>query len=143
MQNLLPASECDGHKIYGPDMYEFQRVVNLRRRMYIFSGMDEQCLFARSQAHRQHWVHIEFYAPCVSSYSCLFEQGKLAEAMEWQRKANIVTETLYHYNFMSGMFEVMRLLRFDCGPCACRFSLVLKIGKITGDLQAIAFDQLT
>ncbi|MDY0091084.1 MAG: dihydrodipicolinate synthase family protein [Candidatus Vecturithrix sp.] len=147
MQNLLPLPNVMGTKYTGPDMYEFQRVVNLRREnWYIFSGMDEQCLFARmSGATGSIGSTLNFMPRVYRHIHACFEQGKLAEAMEWQRKANIVTETLYHYNFMSGMFEVMRLLGFDCGALRLPdFPLAAEDReKLQGDLQAIAFDQLT
>lgn len=147
MQNLLPLPNVMGTKYTGPNMYEFQQVVNLRREnWYIFSGMDEQCLFARmSGAAGSIGSTMNFMPGVYRRIHACFEQGKLAEAMEWQQKANIVTETLYHYNFMSGMFEVMRLLGFDCGSLRLPdFPLPAEVReKLQGDLQAVAFEQLT
>ncbi|RQW06369.1 hypothetical protein EH223_02410 [candidate division KSB1 bacterium] len=148
MQNLLfTLPNVMGTKYTGPDMYEFQQVVNLRREnWYIFSGMDEQCLFARmSGATGSIGSTMNFMPGAYRKIHACFEQGKLAEAMEWQQKANKVTETLQTYRFMSGMTEVMRLLGFDCGSLRLPdFPLSAEDReKLRGDLQAIAFDQLT
>ena len=147
IQNLLPLPNVMGTKYTGPNMYEFQQVVNLRREnWFIFSGMDEQCLFARmSGATGSIGSTMNFMPGVYRKIHACFEQGQLAEAMEWQQKANIVTETLYKYNFMSGMIEVIRLLGFDCGALRLPDFPLPAEGreKLQGDLQAVAFDQLT
>lgn len=147
MRNLLSIPNVMGTKYTGPDMYEFQQIVNLREEnWYIFSGMDEQCLFARMSGASGSIGSTPNFMPGVyrKIHDC-FEQGKLAEAMEWQKKGNKVIETLYKYNFMSAMAETMHILGFDCG----RLRLPLfplpedQRDAVRADLQAIGFEQLT
>ncbi len=146
MQNLLALPSVAGTKYTGPDMYEFQQVVNLRQEnWYIFSGMDEQCLFARmSGASGSIGSTLNFMPGVYRKIHACFEQGKLAEAMEWQQKANKVTETLQTYNFMSGMTEAMRLLGFDCGsPRLPAFPVTEEQREaLKADLQAVGFAEL-
>lgn len=146
MQNLLAIPNVAGTKYTGPDMYEFQQVVNLRQEnWYIFSGMDEQCLFARmSGAAGCIGSTMNFMPGVYRKIHACFERGELAEAMQWQQKANRVTEILQTYNFMSGMTEVMRLLGFDCGSVRLpTFPLSEKNREqLRADLQTVEFNQL-
>jgi N-acetylneuraminate lyase len=146
MQNLLTLPNVMGTKYTGPNMYEFQQVVNLRQEnWYIFSGMDEQCLFARmSGASGNIGSTLNFMPGVYRKIHACFEQGKLAEAMEWQQKANKVIEILNEYTFMSGMTEVMRLLGFDCGsPRLPAFPLTEDQREaLKADLQTVGFAEL-
>ncbi|PIE35038.1 hypothetical protein CSA56_05790 [candidate division KSB3 bacterium] len=147
MQNLLSIPNVMGTKYTGPNMYEFQQVVNLHEKnWYIFSGMDEQCLFARMSGSAGNIGSTLNYIPGVyrKIHAC-FENGELAEAMQWQQKANQVTEILQGYQFMSGMAEAMRLLGFDCGVLRLPlFPLVEEQREmLQGDLQAAGFFDLT
>ncbi len=147
MQNLLALPNVMGTKYTGPNMYEFQQVVNLRRENWsIFSGMDEQCLFARMSGASGSIGSTLNFMPGVyrKIYAC-FEQGELAEAMKWQQKANKVTEILQAYKFMRGMTEAMRLLGFDCGsPRLPAFPLAEEQREaLEADLQAVGFADLT
>jgi N-acetylneuraminate lyase len=146
MQRLQTVPSVMGTKYTGPDMYELQQVVNLsKENWHIFSGMDEQCVFARMSGASGSIGSTMNFMPGVyrQIHSC-FERGELAEAMQWQRKANKVTELLQTYNFMSGMTEVMRLLGFDCGSLRLpAFPLAEEYReKLRKDLQAVEFDQL-
>lgn len=146
MRNLLPIPNVLGTKYTGPNMYEFQQVVNLcQKNWYIFSGMDEQCLFARMSGAAGSIGSTQNIMPGVyrKIYAC-FENGELAEAMEWQKKANTVTETLYKYNFMTGMTEAMRLLGFDCGTLRLPLFPLAEEQReaLKADLQAAGFFEL-
>jgi N-acetylneuraminate lyase len=146
MQNLLSTPNVMGTKYTGPDMYEFQQVANLREEdWYIFSGMDEQCLFARMSGATGSIGSSQNFMPGVyrKIYAC-FENGELAEAMEWQKKGNKVIETMYKYNFMSGMTEAMRVLGFDCGSLRLPLSPLAEGQRevLMADLQALGFAEL-
>ncbi len=146
MRNLLSTPNVMGTKYTGPNMYEFQQVVNLREeRWYILSGMDEQCLFARmSGASGSIGSTLNIMPGVYRKIHACFENGELAEAMEWQKKANIVTETLYKYNFMTGMTEAMRLLGFDCGSLRLPLFPLAEEQRdaLAADLQAVGFAEL-
>ncbi|PID56133.1 hypothetical protein CSB45_12930 [candidate division KSB3 bacterium] len=117
MRNLQQFPNVMGTKYTGPDMYEFQQVVNLgEENWYIFSGMDEQCLFARmSGASGNIGSTVNCIPGVYHKLQRCFEEGQLADAMAWQLKANAFTQLVQSYGFMSGMTEVMRILGFDCG----------------------------
>lgn len=146
MQNLLAIPNVKGTKYTGPDMHEFQQVANLRQDdWYVLSGMDEQCLFARMSGA----------AGCIGStmnimpgvyrkmYACV-AKGNLTEAMEWQNKANAITETLYNYTFMSGLTEALRLLGFDAGAVRLPLSPLPAEQRdaLKADLEAVGFFEL-
>ena len=146
MRNLRQFPSVRGTKYTGPDMYEFQQVVNLGEENWdIFSGMDEQCLFARMSGASGNIGSTLNYIPGVyrQIHSC-FEQGKIAEAMEWQRRANEITELLQKYTFMSGMTEVMKLLGFDCGELRLPLFPLAEERReaLKADLESLSFVEL-
>ena len=146
MRNLLSTPSVMGTKYTGPNMYEFQQVVNLRQKnWYVLSGMDEQCLFARmSGAAGSIGSTLNIMPGVYRKIHACFENGELAEAMEWQKKANIVTETLYKYNFMTGMTETLRVLGFDCGSLRLPLFPLAEDQReaLESDLQAVGFAEL-
>ena len=146
MRNLQQFPSVMGTKYTGPDMYEFQQVVNLgQKNWYIFSGMDEQCLFARMSGASGNIGSTLNYIPGVyrQIHSC-FERGELAEALEWQRRANKITGLLQTYNFMSGMTEVMRILGFDCGELRLPLFPLAEEQReaLQADLESLGFAEL-
>jgi N-acetylneuraminate lyase len=106
-----------GGKYTGPNMFELGQLLRLRQGNWtIFSGMDEQCLFAAMAGARA----------CIGSTLNLMpglyrelrasqEAGELARALELQNAANEVTEILISFGFMGALREAMRLIGFDCG----------------------------
>ena len=106
-----------GSKYTGPNMYELRHLVELGGSGWtIFSGMDEQCIFAAM-----------FGAPANigSTLNCMpgvyralrssYERGDLAQAQELQLRANRVTRVLHSFGFSGALCEVMRMLGFECG----------------------------
>lgn len=146
MRKLLSLPNVVGTKYTGPDMFEFQQIVDLRQdNWYILSGMDEQCLFARMSGAVGNIGSTPNFIPGVyrKIHEC-FEHGDLAQALDWQHKANKITETLYKYNFKGALVEAMRLLGFDCGhPRLPAFPLVEEDREtLQTDLQSVGFKQL-
>ncbi len=106
-----------GAKYTGPDMYELEAIVDLGYEGWtIFSGMDQQCLFAAM-----------FGSPaCIGStlnlmpgvYRAIrasYEEGNLLAARDWQVRANRVTRVLQAFGIFGALFEALRILGLDCG----------------------------
>lgn len=106
-----------GSKYTGPNMYEFKRIVESRKESWsIFSGMDEQCVFAA------------MFGSCGNIGSTLnvmpgiyreihqrYGEGDLLAARDLQAKANKVTETLISFGFMGALYSVLGMLGVECG----------------------------
>jgi N-acetylneuraminate lyase len=118
MQELLDRiPNIGGAKYTGSDMYELGALVDLKDDGWtIFSGMDQQCVFAAmsgSPANIGSTLNVMpgLYRALRSAY----EQGGLARANGLQRRVNRVTRVLQQFGFMGALFEATRYLGFDCG----------------------------
>ncbi|MCU0519930.1 MAG: dihydrodipicolinate synthase family protein [Anaerolineae bacterium] len=113
-----------GAKYTGSDMYELQALVELtdagreRRNAAwaIFSGMDEQCVFAAmfgSPANIGSTLNLMpgVYKQLRASY----EAGDVLHARDLQVRANRVTRVLHRFGIFGALFEGLRYLGLDCG----------------------------
>lgn len=117
MREWMKIPNVVGTKYTGPNMYEFRHIVELRDDDWtVFSGMDEQCLFAAmfgasgnigSTLNFMPGVYREIHACC--------KDGDLARGRELQIRANKVTRVLISFGFPGALKEVMGILGFDCG----------------------------
>ncbi len=117
MQKLSDIPNLAGSKYTGPNMFEMRRIIDLGQgRWTLFSGMDEQCLFATM-----------FGADgCIGS-SLNYHPGAYREIQEWakrsdmqagtalQLRVNQTTAVMFGYGFMGALKMVMDRLGFDCG----------------------------
>ena len=103
-------------------MHEFRQIVDLGQRVFrahnwtVFSGMDEECLFASMFGASGNIGSTLNYIPGV--YREIHEackRGDQALGTELQLKANQITSILFSFGFMGAMREVLRILGFDCG----------------------------
>ena len=106
-----------GTKYTGPNMYEFRQVIEARHGSWsVFSGMDEQCVFAA------------MFGSCGNIGSTLnvipgiyreihrnYQNGDLLRARDLQLQANRVTETLISFGFLGALNTALALLGFECG----------------------------
>ncbi|MGC9348277.1 MAG: dihydrodipicolinate synthase family protein [Anaerolineae bacterium] len=106
-----------GAKYTGPDMYELQALVDLRDGGWtIFSGMDQQCVFAAMfGAPANIGTTLNLMSGVYRELHSSYEAGDLARARDLQVAANRVTRVLQAFGMFGALFESMRLLGFDCG----------------------------
>lgn len=118
MQDLMVIPNVSGTKYTGPNMYEFRQIVELRTEKWnIFSGVDEQCVFAAMFGATGNIGSTVNFMPGV--YKAIHEfcrQGHFSEARDLQIQANHVTETLIRFDFPVALREAMRMIGFDPGP---------------------------
>jgi N-acetylneuraminate lyase len=106
-----------GAKYTGPDMFELWQLTELGNEGWtIFSGMDEECVFAAMSGSPANIGSTLNVMPGVYREirdSC--DAGDLARAHELQVKANRLTRILISFGFSGALREAMRMLGFDCG----------------------------
>ncbi len=106
-----------GAKYTGPNIHELQAIVGMRAIGWtIFSGMDEQCLFAAmvgSPANIGSTLNLMpgVYREIRSAY----EIGEVLRARDLQLRVNRVTRVLQDYGFWGALFEALRLTGLNCG----------------------------
>ncbi len=117
MVRLLDISSVVGTKYTGPDMFEFKRIADLKTGDWsVFSGMDEQCVFAAMSGSCGNIGSTLNYMPVIyQKMRAYVDAGEYEEAMRLQNQANAVTAVMASDNFWGAMYEAMRLIGFDCG----------------------------
>jgi N-acetylneuraminate lyase len=137
IQTLLErVSNLAGAKYTGPDMYELHALVNAGTRRYtspdhrsagtsdqstdegwtIFSGMDQQCLFAAMfGATANIGSTLNLMPGAYREIRTRYEAGDLIGARDLQLRVNRVTRVLQQFGFFGALFEALRYLGLDCG----------------------------
>ena len=117
MRRLMEIPTVAGTKYTGPNMYEFREIVELRGDNWsIFSGMDEQCIYAAMQGACGNIGSTLNYMPGIyREVHSSYKKGDIAQGQELQVRANQVTRVLFSFGFFGALKEVMRMLGFDCG----------------------------
>lgn len=117
MRELMTIPNVAGAKYTGPNMYEFREIVGLREENWsIFSGMDEQCIYAAMQGACGNIGSTLNYIPGIyREMHSSYREGNIAKGHELQVCANQVTGVLFSFGFFGALKEVMRMLGFDCG----------------------------
>jgi N-acetylneuraminate lyase len=106
-----------GAKYTGPDMFELQALCDLRGDGWtIFSGMDQQCLFAAmSGSPANIGSTLNLMPGAYRAMRAAWEAGDALVARDLQLRVNHVTRTLIEYGIFGALFEGMRMLGLDCG----------------------------
>ncbi len=117
MRQLMDIPTVAGAKYTGPNMYEFREIVELRGDNWsIFSGMDEQCIYAAMQGACGNIGSTLNYIPGIyREIHDSYKRGNIAQGQHLQVRANQVTGVLFSFGFFGALKEVMRMLGFDCG----------------------------
>lgn len=108
-----------GTKYTGPNMFELKQLLDLgagRQGWTIFSGMDEQCVFAAMSGSPANIGSTLNLMPGVyREMRRLCEAGDLAAARDLQMHANRLTQVLLSFGYAGALREAVRMLGFDCG----------------------------
>ena len=121
MQKLFEIPNVAGTKYTGPNMYEFNQIVQIGERLRpgswtAFSGMDEQCLFAAMFGSSGNiGSTLNFMMGIYKAIHAAHQAGDLAGARDLQLRANEVTRTVISFGFVGAMREAMDMLGIPCG----------------------------
>lgn len=117
MKAMRTIPTLGGSKYTGPNMFEFRRIVDLGAGQWtVFSGMDEQALFAAMIGASGNIGSTLNYIP--GPYRLMQEcvaTGDFARATDLQLRANLTTGVMLDLGFMGSLKAVMARLGFDCG----------------------------
>ncbi len=147
MRELLHIPNLGGTKYTGPNMYEMSQIIALRDGAWtVFSGMDEQSIFALMFGANGNIGSTVNLMPgaFVELHRC-FESGDWRRALDIQKRINGVIETLYDNGFTGAFKAAFQFLGFDCGdPRVPNVPLPKsKHAELRAALQAVAFFDLT
>ena len=112
-----------GAKYTGPNMYEIAQIIELGdaqpqgKGWTIFSGMDEQCLFAMMMgAPGNIGSTLNAMPGAYRRMRACYASGDVAQALALQKRANRLTAVMIDYGVAAALRVSMKLLGFDCGP---------------------------
>jgi len=120
MRELMRIPNVAGTKYTGPNMYEFKCLVEMRSNNWnVFSGMDEQCLFAAMSGACGHIgstlnIMLGLYRDIRQCY----EMGDVVQALALQDKGNRIITVLYSYGFACACW-VWTAVNRDCQINRC------------------------
>ncbi|MEZ4726763.1 MAG: dihydrodipicolinate synthase family protein [Caldilineaceae bacterium] len=147
MQALTDIPTLAGSKYTGPNMFEFRRIVELGQGAWtVFSGMDEQCVFAAMFGASGNIGSTLNYMPGLyREIHAAVQRGDLARGVELQLAANRITGAMIDAGFMGALKAVMTRLDFDCGACRLpnRTLSAEQQPALFAQLDALNFDALT
>ena len=112
-----------GAKYTGPNMYEIAQIIDLGddlpqgRGWTIFSGMDEQCLFAammNAPGNIGSTLNV-MPGPYRKMREC-YDAGDIAQALSLQKQANRLTAVMIDHGVTAAMRVALKSMGIDCGP---------------------------
>ena len=111
-----------GAKYTGPNMYEIAQIIALGddhphdKGWTIFSGMDEQCLFAAMMdAPGNIGSTLNVMPGVYRRLRACYADGDVAQALALQKRANRLTAAMIDNGFGGALRVAMKCLGFDCG----------------------------
>lgn len=146
MRSLTDIPTLAGGKYTGPNMYEFRQLIDLGQGQWtLFSGMDEQCVFAAMFGSSGCIGSSLNYHPSVyREILHSVQAGDHARAIELQLQANQTTAIMLEMGYIGALKTVMSWLGFDCGrPRLPNLALpVEKVESLRTQLQTVGFNEL-
>lgn len=112
MQRLLDIPNLGGTKYTGPNMFEFRQILDLGGDKWtMFSGMDEQCLYAAMMGATGAIGSTLNFMPGVyrQIHDCV-RSGEYEAAQALQIRANKVTDVMSRIGFQGALKEVLTKL---------------------------------
>ena len=112
-----------GAKYTGPNMYEIAQIIDLGddlpqdRGWTIFSGMDEQCIFAammNAPGNIGSTLNV-MPGPYRKMREC-YDAGDIAQALSLQKQANRLTAVMIDHGVTPAMRVALKSMGIDCGP---------------------------
>ena len=146
IHDLAHIPNLGGTKYTAANMYEMSQVVQFRAEGWtVFSGMDEQALLGIMYgAAGLIGSTLNFipgvYREIIKSYHA----GDCQTALEYQRRANSITNLFIRTGFVGSFREAMKSLGFDCGqPRVPNLPLpVEKVKPLYEEMASLGFAEL-
>ena len=117
MRDLLHIPNLAGTKYFGANMYEMNQIIAMRSNDWtVFSGMDEQCLFATMFcAHGTIGSTLNLMPGVYRIIRHCVETGDFARGLDLQKRANRVIDILVAHGFAGALKAALDFLGFECG----------------------------
>ena len=118
LHTLLTIPNVAGMKFTASDFYMLERLVTTHPDKRFYNGSDEMLLSGLAAgADGGIGTTYNFQPQRMLSIYRLYKEGKMKEALEVQRKANEIIQSVLKYGVMPACKEVMRIGGLDYGTC--------------------------
>ena len=109
MKRLMDIPNLAGSKYTGPNMYEFRQILNLGGgRWTMFSGMDEECVYAAMMgATGAIGSTLNIMPGAFRQIHAHVASGRYAEAQDLQVRVNQVIECMISVGFQGALKEIL------------------------------------
>lgn len=117
MRELSSIPTLAGGKYTGPNMYEMRRIIDLGAGTWtLFSGMDEQCIFAAMfGANGCIGSSLNYHAGVYRDIQQAVKENDHPRGTTLQLRANQTTAVMFDFGYIGSLKAVMQRLGFDCG----------------------------
>ena len=119
---LCRVPNVGGAKYTGPSMFELAQIIELGDEQpresgwTIFSGMDEQCLFALMMgAPGNIGTTLNVMPGPYRLMRASYEEGDTAQALDLQKRANRLTAVMIEHGVAAATRVALKRIGFDCG----------------------------
>lgn len=117
IHELSQVSSFAGAKYTGPNMYEMRRIIDMGGGDWsIWSGMDEQCVYAAMMgATGAIGSTLNIMPGVYRSIRDSVRQGDYAQAQDLQERANRVISVMIAHTFQGALKEILTMNGIPCG----------------------------
>ncbi len=146
VKTLQDVPNLAGTKYTGPNMYQFRQLREARSGQWsVFSGMDEQCLFAAMAGSCGNIGSTLNVMPGIyQKIHQAYQTGDLRQGRDLQLRANYVTEVLISFGFFGSLSATVASFGIDYGsPRLPAFALPKeRLDPLRQALDAVDFAEI-
>ena len=147
MNKLAEVPTLAGTKYTGPNMFEMTQIIGMGSDPWsVFSGMDEQCVFAAMcGADGVIGSSTNVLSGVYKEIRRLVADDKQGEAYELQKRANRVIMTLGSHGYAGALKAALGMLGIECGDPRLPAQPFDKsrLDQLKADLAAVDFEELS
>ena len=147
MNKLADVPTLAGTKYTGPNMFEMTQIIGMGTEPWsVFSGMDEQCVFAAMcGADGAIGSSVNVIPGVYKEIRRLVADNRQGEAYTLQKRANRVIMTLGSHGYAGALKAAIGILGIECGDPRLPAAPFDKsqLPQLTSDLSAVDFEELS
>ena len=147
LEAIADIPNLGGTKVTGPNMDELKKIIDMRPQPWVvFSGMDEQCLFAAMiGAPGNIGSSVNIIPGVYRLIRTRLEEGDAKAALDLQFRGNRIIATLGLYGYAAALRKAIEMLGIPCGEPRMPEAPFPdgKLGELEAALEQAGFEELS